>query len=260
MEQAESHARDVIDREANWKGGAISAAWTSSPSTAKRRATSMTPCGWRSLPNGNYALHVHIADVSHYVRPGTPHRRRGAACAVPASISRTAPSPCCRFELSTNICSLNPQVGPVGALRAARDSTIRARWWARNSRQRVIRSVERMTYTNVHLLLERATPALRDALCKPLIEPFRVDAGTGAGAQQASACKRGSIDFDLPEPLIEFDQWGAMTGVARAPRNVAHRLIEEFMLAANEAVSRASGGAPGASPSSASTRCRTRRA
>ncbi len=48
--------------------------------------------------------------------------------------------------------------------------------------------------------------------------------------------RRGSIDFDLPEPLIEFDEWGAMTGVSRAPRNIAHRLIEEFMLAANEAV------------------------
>src|SRR5262249_50439698 len=49
--------------------------------------------------------------------------------------------------------------------------------------------------------------------------------------------RRGSIDFDLPEPLIEFDQFGEMTGVIRAPRNIAHRLIEEFMLAANEAVS-----------------------
>ena len=48
--------------------------------------------------------------------------------------------------------------------------------------------------------------------------------------------RRGSIDFDLPEPLLEFDEFGAMTGVTRAPRNIAHRLIEEFMLAANEAV------------------------
>jgi ribonuclease R len=49
--------------------------------------------------------------------------------------------------------------------------------------------------------------------------------------------RRGSIDFDLPEPLIEFDEWGEMIGVKRAPRNIAHRIIEEFMLAANEAVS-----------------------
>jgi ribonuclease R len=48
--------------------------------------------------------------------------------------------------------------------------------------------------------------------------------------------RRGSIDFDLPEPLLEFDEFGEMTGVTRAPRNIAHRIIEEFMLAANEAV------------------------
>ena len=48
--------------------------------------------------------------------------------------------------------------------------------------------------------------------------------------------RRGSIDFDLPEPLLEFDEFGEMTGITRAPRNIAHRLIEEFMLAANEAV------------------------
>ena len=48
--------------------------------------------------------------------------------------------------------------------------------------------------------------------------------------------KRGSIDFDLPEPLIEFDETGVMTGIGRSPRNIANRIIEEFMLAANEAV------------------------
>src|SRR6202789_973844 len=53
---------------------------------------------------------------------------------------------------------------------------------------------------------------------------------------QTKRNKRGSIDFDLPEPLIEFDETGVMTGIARSPRNIANRLIEEFMLAANEAV------------------------
>jgi ribonuclease R len=53
---------------------------------------------------------------------------------------------------------------------------------------------------------------------------------------QCRRVRRGSIDFDLPEPLIEFDEFGEMTGVIRAPRNIAHRIIEEFMLSANEAV------------------------
>ena len=68
--------------------------------------------------------------------------------------------------------------------------------------------------------------------------------------------RRGSIDFDLPEPLIEFDEWGAMTGVTRAPRNIAHRIIEEFMLAANEAVA-AHLETPCSLPSTASTRSPT---
>ena len=71
--------------------------------------------------------------------------------------------------------------------------------------------------------------------------------------------RRGSIDFDLPEPLIEFDELGAMTGVTRAPRNIAHRLIEEFMLAANESRGRAPGAARASPPSTASTRCPTRK-
>jgi ribonuclease R len=57
-----------------------------------------------------------------------------------------------------------------------------------------------------------------------------------AGILNRKRTRRGSIDFDLPEPLLEFDEFDEMTGITRAPRNIAHRLIEEFMLAANEAV------------------------
>ena len=97
----------------------------------------------------------------------------------------------------------------------------------------VIRSVERMTYTNVHKLLE-GDAALRERYA-PLVARFELMQEL-ALVLNRKRVKRGSIDFDLPEPLIEFDQFGAMTGVTRAPRNIAHRLIEEFMLAANEAV------------------------
>src|SRR6185503_16791567 len=97
----------------------------------------------------------------------------------------------------------------------------------------VIRSAERMTYTDVHLLLE-GDAGLRDRYGS-LVERFELMREL-ALVLNRKRVRRGSIDFDLPEPLIEFDQWGAMTGVARAPRNIAHKLIEEFMLAANEAV------------------------
>ena len=97
----------------------------------------------------------------------------------------------------------------------------------------VIRSAERMTYTNVHKVLEGDLEASeRYQKLIPRFEQMRELALLLNKKRQ----KRGSIDFDLPEPLIEFDEFGEMTGVTRAPRNIAHRLIEEFMLAANEAV------------------------
>jgi ribonuclease R len=90
-----------------------------------------------------------------------------------------------------------------------------------------------MTYTNVHKLLE-GDASLRERYA-PLVPRFELMQEL-ALVLNKKRVRRGSIDFDLPEPLIEFDEWGAMVGVTRAPRNIAHRLIEEFMLAANESV------------------------
>jgi ribonuclease R len=97
----------------------------------------------------------------------------------------------------------------------------------------VIRSRERMTYTAVHALLE-GDPEQRERYA-PLVERFEMMRELALILNRKRQ-KRGSIDFDLPEPLIEFDEFGEMTGVTRSPRNIAHRIIEEFMLAANEAV------------------------
>ena len=90
-----------------------------------------------------------------------------------------------------------------------------------------------MTYTNVHLLLE-GDAAMRERY-RPLVERFELMQELALMLNKKRV-RRGSIDFDLPEPLIEFDELGAMTGVTRAPRNIANRIIEEFMLAANESV------------------------
>src|SRR4029077_1248265 len=84
----------------------------------------------------------------------------------------------------------------------------------------VIRSKERMTYTDVHLLLE-GDAGLRDRY-KPLVGRFELMRELALILNQKRV-RRGSIDFDLPEPLIEFDGWGAMTGVSKSPRNIAHR-------------------------------------
>jgi ribonuclease R len=183
------------------------------------------------LPNGNYALQVHIADVSHYVRPGTPidaeARLRGTSVYFPDRAVPMLP-----YELSTNICSLVPQQDRL-VLSALLEIDHQGAVVAQEFTPGLIRSVERMTYTNVHLLLE-GDAGLRDRY-QPLVKRFELMQEL-ALILNRKRVRRGSIDFDLPEPLIEFDEWGAMTGVTRAPRNIAHRLIEEFMLAANEAV------------------------
>jgi ribonuclease R len=183
------------------------------------------------LANGNYALHVHIADVSHYVRPGTPidaeARLRGTSVYFPDRAVPMLP-----FELSTNICSLNPQVDRL-VMSALLEIDHQGEIVAQEFTSGVIRSVERMTYTSVHLLLE-GDAGLRERY-KPLVDRFELMKEL-ALVLNRKRVRRGSIDFDLPEPLIEFDEWGAMVGVTRAPRNFAHRIIEEFMLSANEAV------------------------
>lgn len=183
------------------------------------------------LPNGNSELHVHIADVSHYVRPGASiddeARLRGTSVYFPDRAVPMLP-----FELSTSICSLNPHVDRL-VLSVLLEFDHSGDVVRQEFTPGVIRSAERMTYTDVHLLLE-GDPGLQERYA-PLAERFERMREL-ALILNRKRTRRGSIDFDLPEPLIEFDEWGAMTGVVRAPRNIAHRIIEEFMLAANEAV------------------------
>lgn len=183
------------------------------------------------LPNGNYELHVHIADVSYYVRPGSPIDRealkRGTSVYFPDRAVPMLP-----VELSTELCSLKPQVDRL-VMSAILEIDNKGDVVSQEFTRGVIRSAERMTYTNVNLLLE-GDPGLRERYA-PLVERFELMKELALKLNRKRV-KRGSIDFDLPEPLIEFDPKGEMIGVARSPRNIAHRLIEEFMLAANEAV------------------------
>ncbi|MDP8978963.1 MAG: VacB/RNase II family 3'-5' exoribonuclease [Acidobacteriota bacterium] len=183
------------------------------------------------LPNGNYKLDVHIADVSHYVRPGSPideeARLRGTSVYFPDRAVPMLP-----VELSTEICSLKPAVDRL-VMSALLELDHRGDVVSQRFVRGVIRSAERMTYTSVHLLLE-GDAGLRERYGR-LVDRFELMREL-ALILNKKRVRRGSIDFDMPEPLIEFDEFGEMTGVSRSPRNIAHRLIEEFMLAANEAV------------------------
>ena len=137
------------------------------------------------------------------------------------------------FELSTNICSLKPQADRLvlsALLEIDHQGDIVGAGIHRG------RDPQRGA-DDVHQRPPAAGRRCRAAraLCQPLVARFELMQELALMLNRKRV-RRGSIDFDLPEPLIEFDEWGAMTGVTRAPRNIAHRLIEEFMLAANEAV------------------------
>src|SRR5207237_5373078 len=100
----------------------------------------------------------------------------------------------------------------------------------------VIRSAARLTYTQVRQALVDRSPAVRAAL-GPLVEP-RERAAALARLFMARRRKRGAIDFDLPEAEVVLDLRGRPEQIVRAERSIAHQMIEEFMLAANEAVAR----------------------
>ncbi|MBZ5604072.1 MAG: ribonuclease R [Acidobacteriia bacterium] len=183
------------------------------------------------LPSGNFALQVHIADVSHYVRPGSPIDReallRGTSVYFPDRAVPMLP-----VELSTDQCSLRPHEDRL-VLSALLEIDARGDVVSQDFCRGVIRSAERMTYTAVHAVLEGSKPE-RERYAA-LIRRFEMMEELAMILNRKRE-RRGSIDFDLPEPLLEFDEFGEMTGVSRALRNIAHRIIEEFMLAANEAV------------------------
>ena len=180
---------------------------------------------------GGYELQVHIADVSEYVRAGTDldleARLRGTSVYFPDRAIPMLP-----HELSTNICSLRPAEDRL-VLSCIMQLDSEGRIESYEIVEGVIRSAARMTYTEVHAILEGDIETrTRYAAMVPSFERMRKLAGLMNKRRE----ERGSIDFDLPEPVIEFDEQGQMRGVTKSERTWANRLIEEFMLAANECV------------------------
>ena len=181
--------------------------------------------------DGGFELQVHIADVAEYVGAGTDldleARLRGTSVYFPDRAIPMLPQ-----ELSTDICSLRPGEDRL-VLSCVLQLSAEGRIESYAIEEGVIRSAARMTYTDVHAILEG--DAEKREKYAGLVADFERMKQLALLMNQRRE-ERGSIDFDLPEPVIEFDDQGQMNGVTKAERTWANRLIEEFMLAANECV------------------------
>jgi ribonuclease R len=215
----------------------------------------------RPLANGNTELQVHIADVSWYVRPGSPldteARLRGTSVYFPDRAVPMLP-----HALSSGMCSLLPNEDRL-VLSCIMEIDARGEIAGYRVGEGIIRSARRMTYTSVQQCLnagnslnagnrEQGAGSRNGVTPEPTAEDFAerervaleqpelpaaIDAMLELALRlNAKRVRRGSIDFDLPEPVVQFDPDGNMKAIVRSERGWSHRLIEEFMLSANECV------------------------
>ncbi len=179
-----------------------------------------------------FRLYVSIADVSHYVTPGSAIDQeayaRGTSIYFPGRVIPMLPE-----RLSNDLCSLVPgedRLTVSAILDFDRSGSLQQKHFTRS----VIRSRNRFTYTTVRKILIDKDPVVRKEH-KPFLTQLKW-AEELATALKMRRKARGSIDFDIPEPEFVLTDAGGVASITRAERNFAHQLIEEFMLAANEAV------------------------
>ena len=183
-------------------------------------------------PNGHYWLGVHIADVAHYVHEGSALDQeafeRGTSVYFPERAVHMFPS-----ELATGLCSLKPNVDRL-VQSCLMEITPRGDVVRYEMHDGVIRSDARMTYTEVNAILTDRDPATRERY-RELVPMFEL-MGELFEVLNGRRLRRGSVDFDLPEAEVVLNEEGFIEDIIASERNVAHRLIEEFMLLANETV------------------------
>lgn len=177
-----------------------------------------------------YRLYVHIADVSHFVRPDTyldkEALKRGTSTYFPEFAIPMLPE-----KLSNDLCSLRPDTKRL-TMTAAMDFDSSGKRTGQKFYRSVIKSDKRLTYTYVFDVLEGRE--------KTRSKDLNFLISTSAELAEKIMKRRsseGMLDFDLPEPVFEFDENGDLKDVHPLERNIAHRLIENFMIEANEAVS-----------------------
>jgi len=187
-------------------------------------AVEKTAKGWR--------LYVSIADVSYYVKPGSAldgeAYDRGTSVYFPNRVVPMLPE-----RLSNNLCSLVPNE-PRPAFTAIMDFDRKGKRLAKKFSKSIITSHHRLTYTIVKQILVDRDKALAHKYSDIL--PQLREMAQLAAVLEKKRLDRGSIGFSIPEAEVLIGAAEQVTDVIRAERNMAHKLIEEFMLAANEAV------------------------
>lgn len=186
----------------------------------------------RRLENGNYLLGVHIADVTHYVREGSPVDEEALRRATSVYLLDLV-IPMLPQKLSNNLCSLNPNTDKLtlscemeidGSGAVVRSEVFES----------VIRTSQRLTYDDVNAILMQGDAALSHKY--EALLPMLRDMEALFNILHEKRQLRGSIDFDFTESYIELNEQGEPIAVRAFERGTANRIIEEFMLAANEAV------------------------
>ncbi|MFS0873717.1 ribonuclease R [Paenibacillus xylanilyticus] len=184
------------------------------------------------LPNGNYRLGVHIADVGYYVRENSKldQEAYNRGCSV-YLVDRVIPM--LPHRLSNGICSLNPQVDRL-TLSCEMEFNDQMKVVNHDIFTSVIKTKERMTYSNVRKILEGEEPELLERY-KDLVDDFHLMKEI-ALKLRAMRMRRGAVDFDFEESKIIVDEEGKPVDIVKRERSIAEQIIEEFMLAANETV------------------------
>lgn len=184
------------------------------------------------LSNGHYKLGVHIADVGYYVREGSKldHEAYVRGCSV-YLVDRVIPM--LPHRLSNGICSLHPHVDRL-TLSCEMEFDEKGKRVKYDLFPSVIRTVERMTYTNVRKIVEDEDPELLTRY-DYLVNTFRLMKDL-ALKLRGKRMNRGAIDFDFIESKVRVDEQGKPVDILKQERSIAEQIIEEFMLAANETV------------------------
>lgn len=184
------------------------------------------------LPNGNYYLGVHIADVSHYVKEKNPLDKEALKRATSVYLL-TKVIPMLPKELSNGICSLNPQVDRL-AMTCFMEINDQGKVVDYRITKSVIKTNERMTYTNVTKILRDHDEELMKRY-DYLVDDFKMMEEL-CEILYKKRLRRGAIDFDFEESKIILDDNDKPIDIKPYEREIANRIIEEFMLIANETV------------------------